>query len=176
MLSVRDAAIAAQKGSLEFQQCSCSVLLALANNALFLYEQVTNIRSRETSDVVTTLTGNPPQNTLSINRTHIEFVLRVQVLHGVQWNLRSINISRNVQFMKHAVSVSCSESLPLFRDITRKKISPLCIAETLCSLYGPQGSRGTDLHLDHGTRSGWGCSYTPRPTFSLEKSPVIIEH
>ena len=125
MLSVRDTAIAAQKGSLEFQQCSCSVLLALANNALFLYEQVTNIRSRETNDVVTTLTGNPPQNTLSINRTHIEFVLRGHVLHGVQCNLRSINNSGNVQIMKHAVSVSCSESLPLVRDLTRKENFPL---------------------------------------------------
>jgi len=47
MLSVGDNVIATQKFSLEFEQCSCSVPYALSNNALFLYDQVANIRHRE---------------------------------------------------------------------------------------------------------------------------------
>jgi len=61
MLSVRDTAIATQKVSPEFEQCSCAVPLALPNTVLFVYDKVTDIRPRKTSGVVTTLTGNPPE-------------------------------------------------------------------------------------------------------------------
>jgi len=38
-----------------------------------------------------------------------------------------------------------------------------------------RGSRGiTLLFLDHGTRSGWGFSVTPRPLFTPGKDPVSI--
>ena len=118
MLSVRDTKIAAQKVSPEFEQCSCSVPQVLSNTVLFLYDQVVDIRPRQTSGVVTTLTGNPLQNTHSYNRTLIVSVLRVQVLHAVQCNLRSLNGSSNVQITKHAGSVSCPECLPLVTVIT----------------------------------------------------------
>jgi len=65
MLSVCDTAIATQKVSHEFEQCSCSVPLVLPNTALFLYDQVVDFRHRQTSGVVTAFTGNPPQNTHS---------------------------------------------------------------------------------------------------------------
>ena len=118
MLSVRDTVIATQKASPEFEQCSCSVPLVLSNTVLFLYDQVAYIRPRQTNGVVTTLTGNPPHNTHSLNRMNIASVLRVQVLHGVQCTLRCLNGSTNVQITKHAGSVSCSECLPLVTTIT----------------------------------------------------------
>jgi hypothetical protein len=65
MLSVRDTAIAAQKISPEFEQCSWSVPLVLSNTVLFLYDRVADIRPRRASGVVTTLTGNPLENSLS---------------------------------------------------------------------------------------------------------------
>jgi len=65
ILSVRDIATAREKNSQEFEDCSCSVPLVLSNAVLFLYEQVTDIRSTQTSGVVTTLTGIPPRNTHS---------------------------------------------------------------------------------------------------------------
>jgi hypothetical protein len=65
MQSVRDNAIAAQKFSLEFEDYNSSMPLVLTNTGLFLYDQVTNIWTRETSVVVTTLTGIPPHNTHS---------------------------------------------------------------------------------------------------------------
>ena len=38
-----------------------------------------------------------------------------------------------------------------------------------------RGSRGIGLpFLDHGTRSGWGVSVTPRPLFTPRKDPVPI--
>jgi len=43
MLSVRDTAIAAQKVTPEFEQCSCSVPLVLSNIVLFVYDQVVDI-------------------------------------------------------------------------------------------------------------------------------------
>jgi len=46
MLSVSHTAIAAQKFSPGFEQCSCSVPLVLSNTALFLYDQVADIRTR----------------------------------------------------------------------------------------------------------------------------------
>ena len=49
---------------------------------------------------------------------HIASVLRFQVLHGVQCTLRCLNGSSNVQILKHAGSVSCSECLPLVTTIT----------------------------------------------------------
>jgi len=113
MLSVRDTAIATQKVSPQYEQCSCSVPLVLLNTAPFLYDQVADFRPRQTSGVVTSLAEHPQQNTHISNRTHIASVLRVQVLHGVQCNLRCLNGSSNVQIRKHAVSVSCSECLPL---------------------------------------------------------------
>jgi hypothetical protein len=72
---------------------------------LFEHDQVADIRPRQTSGVVTTLTGNRPQNTYNLNLTHMSTVLRVQVLHGVQCNLRYLNGSSNVQITKHAFSV-----------------------------------------------------------------------
>ena len=40
---------------------------------------------------------------------------------------------------------------------------------------GHRGSRGIALlFLDHGTRSGWGLSVTPRPPFTPGKDPVPI--
>jgi len=56
MLSVHDTAIAAQKVSTEFEQCSCSVPLVLSNTVLFLYDQAADILPRQTSGVLTTLT------------------------------------------------------------------------------------------------------------------------
>ena len=58
MLSVCDTAIAAEKFSPEFEKWSGSVLLVLPNPVLFLYDQVAGIRLRQTSGVVTTVTGN----------------------------------------------------------------------------------------------------------------------
>ena len=57
MLSVCDTAIAAQNVTPEFEQCSCSVSLVLSYTVLFLYDQVADFLPRETSGVVTTLTG-----------------------------------------------------------------------------------------------------------------------
>jgi len=68
--------------------------------------------------LLTTLTGKYLQNTHSLNLSHIASVLLVQVLHGVQCNLFYLNVSSNVQITKQAVSVSCSESLPLVTAIT----------------------------------------------------------
>jgi len=65
MLSVRHTAIATQKVSPKFEQCSCSVPLVLSNTALIVYDHVTDLRHKQTSGVVTTLTGNSPQNTHS---------------------------------------------------------------------------------------------------------------
>ena len=52
-------------------------------------------------------------------------------------------------------------------------------ALTLCTARMPQrGSRGIialPFH-DHGTRSGWGVSVTPRPLFTPGKDPVPIVH
>jgi hypothetical protein len=78
MLSVRDTAIGTQRVSNEFEECSCSVPLVLSNSVLFLYDQVTDIRPRQTSGVVTTLTGNPLENTHIYNRQQHAAVLRVQ--------------------------------------------------------------------------------------------------
>jgi hypothetical protein len=47
--------------------------------------------------------------------------------------------------------------------------------QTLCtgrSAY--RGSRGMAFFFDHGTRSGWGVSVTPRPLFTPGKDPVPI--
>jgi hypothetical protein len=63
MLSVRDTKIAAQKVSPEYDKCSLSVPLILLTTAMNFYEYVTDIRPRQTSGVVTTLTGNPIENT-----------------------------------------------------------------------------------------------------------------
>ena len=60
MLSVRYTAIAAQKFSHVFQQCSCLVYLVLSNNLLLLYDQVANLLSRQTKGVVNTLNGILP--------------------------------------------------------------------------------------------------------------------
>jgi hypothetical protein len=65
MLSVGNTAIATQIISPEYEQYSCSVPLVLPNTALFLYDQVADIRPRQTNGVVTTLPGNPPQCTHS---------------------------------------------------------------------------------------------------------------
>jgi hypothetical protein len=62
MMSVRDTAIATQNVSLEYEQYSCSVPLVQQNTALFLYDQVADIRPRQTSGVVTKLPGNSFQN------------------------------------------------------------------------------------------------------------------
>ena len=78
MLSVRDTAIAAQKVSPEFEECSCSVPLVLSNTVLFLYDQVTDIRPSESSGVVTTLDWILPENTNISNRNHLAAVERVQ--------------------------------------------------------------------------------------------------
>jgi len=115
MLSVCDTAIATQKVSPKYEQCSCSVPLVLSNTAQFLYDQVADIRPRQTNGVVTTLTGNTLQNTHSTNRTHIASVLLVQVLHGVQCNLWLLSGSSNVQITKHA----CKHKRELF--IARRK-------------------------------------------------------
>ena len=64
MLSVRDTAIATQKVSPEFDQCSCSVPAFLSNTVLFLYDQVADIRPRQTKGVVVTLTR------ISLDNTH----------------------------------------------------------------------------------------------------------
>jgi len=77
-----------------------------------------NNRSRQTSCVVTSLPGNPMQNTHRLNCTHIASALRVQVLHTVQCKLRCNNGSSNVQITKQASSLFCSECLPLVTDIT----------------------------------------------------------
>jgi hypothetical protein len=84
MLSVRDTAIAAQKVSPEFEQCSCSMPLVLSKTVLFLCDQVADIRPRQTSGVVVTLTGNSLEDTHSLNRTHMVTVLRFQEFHEVQ--------------------------------------------------------------------------------------------
>jgi len=105
------------KNFTEFEQCSCSVSLVLPNTVPFLYDQVADIRPRKTSGVVTTLTGNPSQVTHSKTRTHIESVLRVQVLHGAQYSLRCLSGWSNVQITEQAGSVSCSEYLPLVTAI-----------------------------------------------------------
>jgi len=65
MLSVRDTAIGTQKVLAEFEQRSCSVPLVLSNTVPFVYDQVADNRPRQTGGVVTTLTGNPQQNTHS---------------------------------------------------------------------------------------------------------------
>ena len=75
MLSVRDTAIAAQKVSPEFEECSCSVPLVLSNAVLFLYNQVTDTRPRQTKVVVT---GIRLENTHSYNSTHFASALFVQ--------------------------------------------------------------------------------------------------
>ena len=54
--------------------------------------------------------------------------------------------------------------------------STLIQALRLCTgRTAPRGSRGITLcFLDHGTRSGWGVSVTPRPLFPPGKDPVPI--
>jgi len=79
MLSVRDTAIAAQKFSPEFEECSCSVPMLLLNNVFFVYDQLANIRSRQTNVVVTTMTGIPPGNANSYTRKHFAPVVRFLV-------------------------------------------------------------------------------------------------
>ena len=128
MLSVRDTAIAAQKVSPEFEQCSCSVPLFLPNAVLFLYDQVADIRPRQSSGVVTKWTGKPRQNSHRYKRTHIASAFRVEVLHAVQCNWRCLNGSSNVQITKGAGSVSCSECLPLVTDITFTNVMVLILA------------------------------------------------
>jgi len=68
--------------------------------------------------MVTSLPGNPMQNTHSLNCTHIASALRVRLLHTVQCKLRCNNGSSNVQITKQADSVSCSECLSLVTAIT----------------------------------------------------------
>ena len=109
-----------------------SVQLVLSSAVLFLCDQMTDIRPRQTSVVVTTLTGNPPHNTHGYNSTHSASVLRVKVLHAVQCNLRCLDGSSNVQITKHAVSVSCSECLSLVTAITFIKITVLVLGLGLC--------------------------------------------
>jgi len=75
MLSDRDKAIAAKKVSPELEQCSCSVTLVLLNEVPFLYNQVTDIRSRQMKAVVT---GNPLENTHSYKSKYFATVLIVQ--------------------------------------------------------------------------------------------------
>jgi hypothetical protein len=117
MQSVRYNVITTEKFSLEFEEYNCSVPRVLSKTVLFLYDQETDIRNRETSGVVTTIKGNSPQNTYIQNRTHIPFLLCVQVLHAVQRNLRGLNGSSYVQITKYVVSLSCSECLPLVTAI-----------------------------------------------------------
>jgi len=117
MLSVRDTAIAAQKVTLEFEQCSCSVPLLLSYTVLFLYDQVADFLPRETSGVVTTLTGITVLNVHSWYRTYIVSLLCVHELHGVQCNMGCLNWSNIIQIMKHDVSVSRWECSPLVTAI-----------------------------------------------------------
>ena len=62
---------------------------------------------------------------------HIAFVLRVQVLHGVQCR-RCLKCSSNVEIMKHAGSVQCSECLPLVTAITFTNILVFGLGLDLC--------------------------------------------
>jgi len=62
-MSVRDTAICVRLVSCVFECCSCSVLLVLSNTVPFLCDKLTNLRSRLSEGVVTTLTGIPRQNT-----------------------------------------------------------------------------------------------------------------
>jgi len=117
MLSVRDTAITAQKFSPEFEECSCSVPLVISYTVLFLYEQVAEFLPRETSGVVTTLTGITVLKAHSWYRTYSVSLLCVQVLHGVQCNMRCLNWSNIIQIMKHDVSVSRWECSPLVTAI-----------------------------------------------------------
>jgi len=111
MLSVRDTAVAAGKNLLNMNsaaaQCHSSYRTLCCS---YMTKWRTSDPERETSGVVTSLTGNTSQNTHSKNRTHIASVLQ-------QCNLRCLNGSSNVQITKHAGSVSCSECLPLVTDI-----------------------------------------------------------
>jgi len=93
------------------------VPLVLSSNVLFLYDQVTKIRSSQTSGVVTTMTGKPLQNSQSYNRTRIAPELLVRIFHGIECSLRCLNGSSAVQIMKHACSVLCSECFPLVTAI-----------------------------------------------------------
>jgi len=132
MLSVHNTAIAAQKVSPEIEEWSSSVSLVLSNTVLYLYVQVTNIRPRQTSGVVTTLTGNPPENTHSWNRKYIACSLRVRVLHGVQCSIKCVNIQSFVEFTEKDVSVSCSECLSLVTGINFTNIMVVGLGQGLC--------------------------------------------
>ena len=117
MLSFRDTAIAAQKVSPEFEQFRFSVPLVLPNT-LLLYMTKRWISDRERKAV---WWPHWPEILCRIRKLKcMKFacMLRIQVLHAVQCNLRKLKGSSNVQITKHAGSVSCSECLPLVTDIT----------------------------------------------------------
>jgi hypothetical protein len=59
-------------------------------------------------------------------------VLRVQVLHGVQYNLRCRSGSSNVQITKQAGSMSCSECLPMVTTLTFIDIMMFGLGMCLC--------------------------------------------
>jgi hypothetical protein len=114
MLSVRDTGSAKAKFSPEFEKCWCWLPLVLTNTVLVIYIKLTDIRQRETSWEVTTLTGNSPHNTHSTNHTHMSLcrllghcmgcseICDVLMVH-VMYKLWCVNGSRDVQITKHAI-------------------------------------------------------------------------
>ena len=91
--------------------------LVLSNNVLLLYVQVANIRPRQTSGVVTTLTRNPPGNKKLKPDAHSVCAACSDTPCSEQCSLRCLNGSSAVHITKHDGSVSCSECLPLVTDI-----------------------------------------------------------
>jgi len=116
MLSVRDTAIAEQKVSPEFEQCSCSVPLVLSNTVLFLYDQVADIRPRQTSGVVTTLTGNPPHNTHSSNPSTLRLCCLFR--YCMQYSATCDVLIVQVMYRLRNTSVQCHVQNACYRSQT----------------------------------------------------------
>ena len=73
-------------------------------------------------------------------------------------------------------NISCTQQYTIHTIHKVKVKVTLVQALRLCTgRMAHRGSRGIALLFhDHGTRSGWGVSVTPRPLFTPGKDPVLI--
>jgi hypothetical protein len=81
-------------------------------------------------------------------------------------NFRILYFGQNIILFTHFSNCDCSKKV----KCTLVQVLRLCTGRT-----AHRGSRNTAIpFLDHGTRRGWGVSFTPRPLFTPGKDPVPI--
>ena len=110
-----------------------------------------------------------------LKKLHHTISMTLQCMGNYGWSLQhSSRITLSLSLSLPVRAVCVQELSSLFK--VRKVKCTLVQALRLCTgRTAHRGSRGIALpFLDHGTRRGWGGSFTSRPLFTLGKDSVLI--